>query len=449
MAPDSQLAIRGGPRSVTVRSALQRVRLRRGLERTWDLRGLIGLTLRGRTSQRHNGGLVARFEEDFARMHDAAFGLAMNSGTAALHSAYAAVGVGPGSEVIVPSYTWQATATPVLQCGGVPVFCDVDPQTFTLDPDAVERAITPRTRAVCVVHIWGNPADLERLRAIARRHDVALIEDCSHAHGARYQGRGVGSWGDVGCFSLQGAKAVDAGEGGIALTSDPVLYDRMLLLGHSGMVPDRQKAGTFDAGGLEMSLGLKFRPHLFAVHLAARSFARLPARNRRAARVWQVLCEELDGAPGLQPQRTLPGAERGGFYSFVFRYDGEELGGPDARTLVAAVEAEGAPLTRDQYHAGQLHQYPVFTTLDRRVLGGGCFDPTRPWEENLWRGALPVTERLGRTNLRFPPQLADTSERFVRQCARALRKVLAAEVPAGASSPVAAGAEPRLAAEAR
>jgi len=162
-----------------------------------------------------------------------------------------------------------------------------------------------------------------------------------------------------------------------------------------------------------------------------------------------VLCEELDGAPGLQPQRTLPGAERGGFYSFVFRYDGEELGGPDARTLVAAVEAEGAPLTRDQYHAGQLHQYPVFTTLDRRVLGGGCFDPTRPWEENLWRGALPVTERLGRTNLRFPPQLADTSERFVRQCARALRKVLAAEVPAGASSPVAAGAEPRLAAEAR
>src|SRR5207249_3027548 len=146
---------------------------------------------------------VARADYE-ARRH----GLVMNSGTAALHSAYFAAGVGPGSEVIVPSYTFFASAAPILQCGGTPVFCDVDERTLTADPDDVERRITPRTRAICVVHMWGNPARMDRFSEIARRHRVALIEDCSHAHGASYRGRPVGSWGDIGCFSLQGEKAV-------------------------------------------------------------------------------------------------------------------------------------------------------------------------------------------------------------------------------------------------
>src|SRR2546430_676688 len=103
---------------------------------------------------------------------------------------------------------------------------------LSADPDDVERRITPRTRAICVVHMWGNPAPMDRLADIARRHGVALIEDCSHAHGASYRGRPVGSWGDIGCFSLQGVKAVSGGEAGIAVTNDPLLFDRMLVLGH-------------------------------------------------------------------------------------------------------------------------------------------------------------------------------------------------------------------------
>lgn len=124
-------------------------------------------------------GPIAEFEARFAELTRRRHALAMNSGTATLHSAYFAVGVGPGSEVIVPSYTFFASASPILQCGATPVFCDVDPVTLTADPDDVERRITRRTRAICVVHMWGNPARLERFQEIARRHDVALIEDCS------------------------------------------------------------------------------------------------------------------------------------------------------------------------------------------------------------------------------------------------------------------------------
>src|SRR5439155_1690387 len=166
-------------------------------------------------------GPVADFEQAFARLCERRHALVMNSGTAALHSAYFAAGVGPGTEVIVPSYTFFASAAPILQCGGTPVFCDVDERTLTADPDDVARRITARTRAICVVHLWGNPAPMDRFAALARRHGLALIEDCSHAHGATYQGRPVGSWGDVGCFSLQGQKAVSGGEAGIAVRYDP------------------------------------------------------------------------------------------------------------------------------------------------------------------------------------------------------------------------------------
>jgi dTDP-4-amino-4,6-dideoxygalactose transaminase len=126
----------------------------------------------------------------------------MCNGTATLHSAYFAVGVGPGKEVIVPSYTWHATATPVLQCGATPVFCDIDPRSLNADPDDIERRITERTQAICVVHVWGNPAEMDRIMEIANRYKIKVIEDCWHAHGAVYKGKSVGAWGDIGCFSL-------------------------------------------------------------------------------------------------------------------------------------------------------------------------------------------------------------------------------------------------------
>jgi dTDP-4-amino-4,6-dideoxygalactose transaminase len=401
---------------------------------------MLPLTIRGRTSISDESGPAGRFERDFRELTGAEFSLAMNSGTAALHSAYFAVGVGPGSEVIVPAYTWHASATPILQCGAVPVFCEIDPRTLTADPDDIERRITERTRAICVVHTWGNPAELDRIMRIAEKHDIYVIEDCSHAHGATYKGKAVGTWGHVGCFSLQGSKAVDAGEGGIAITNDARLYDHMLLLGHNFLVKTAQKANTFDFG--DISLGVKYRPHVFAMSLAHTSLNRLARRNARAQRAWQWLCDELQDVPGIRPISPTSGAVRGGFYAFVLAYEGGELGGPGTEEFVAAVQAEGAPLHLDQFRDSLLHQTPLFTELDRRRLGGGCYDPTRPWEENLAKGPLPVTEKVADQLVRFSPELFDVSEAYVRKCARAVRKVLAAVVRSIAHEPARTVARP-------
>ncbi len=407
------------------------MRVKRGLRLSGDLLKMLPWAMTGQSTITDGSGVIGKFEAAFARLTGSGYALAMSNGTATLHSAYFAAGVGPGKEVIVPSYTWHATATPVLQCGATPVFCDIDPRTLNADPDDIERRITERTKAICVVHVWGNPAEMDRIMKIADRYKIKVIEDCSHAHGAVYKGKSVGTWGDIGCFSLNCGKAVDAGEAGVAVTDDPVLFDHMLLLGHFGRIQNGQAARTFKVG--DMSLGMKYRPSTPSIYLAMASLKRLHELNERCEKTWRWLCEEIEGTNGLRPQETLPGAVRGGYMSYVLAYTGEELGGPSREEFVKAVRAEGAPLSADRYSQinytyGMLHQAPIFTTLDRRKLGGGCYDPTRPWPENVSRASLPVCERVAQQLVSFL-RLDRASEEFVRSCGQALRKVTTALVP--------------------
>jgi dTDP-4-amino-4,6-dideoxygalactose transaminase len=369
-------------------------------------------------------GAIAEFEKKFAQLVDTKYALAMNSGTASLHSAYFAAGVKPGTEVIVPGYTFFATAAPILQCGGRPVFCDVNPETLLADPDDVERHITPRTRAICVVHLWGNPAPMDRFADIARRHNLALIEDCSHAHGALFQGRPVGSWGDIGCFSLQGPKAVSAGEGGIAVTNDPVLFDRMLALGHYGRMKDGQAKKTFDTDFL--TLGVKYRPHLYGIYLALGSLSRLKELNRRRQRNYDILCSELADCEAIHPVKTTPEATRGGFLEFIVRYTPEKAGNWSVSQFIEAAKAEGVPVSKERYarlgkRKRMLSETPIFSTLDGSTLGG--FLPTSPdFQPNP--DDLPVVSTLSQ-RLMTLPAFAKVSEQYVRDCAAALKKVVA------------------------
>lgn len=415
----NDLAIFGGPRAVSTeyKEGWRQVR-------PSDLKPILAAARNDINTEAKGEGQIAEFERQFAQLTGSRYALAMNSGTAALHSAYFALGVKPGTEVIVPGYTFFATAAPILQCGGRPVFCDVDPETLVADPDDVERRITPRTRAICVVHLWGNPAPMDRFVEIARRHNLRLIEDCSHAHGALFRNRAVGSWGDIGCFSLQGPKAVSGGEGGIAVTDDPVLFDRMLALGHYGRLKAGQANNTFDTDFL--SLGVKYRPHLYGIHLASGSLSRLPELNRRRQRNYDILCEELAGCEAVQPIKTTPEAVRGGFLEFIVRYTPEKAGNWKSTEFIKAAQAEGVPISKERYaqlgkSKRMLSETPIFTTLDSSELGG-YLEATRATHDSPSGHELPVVKSLAGRLLTLPP-FTKVSERFVRECAAALRKV--------------------------
>src|SRR6202163_1342843 len=182
---------------------------------------------------RHWGGFplpghyAGEFAERFAAMHGAQYGLCVANGTIALVAALQAAGIRFGDEVIVPAYTWDGTATAVLFAGGVPVFADVDPDTYCLDVESVRRAITPRTRAIIPVHLAMRFVDMDELLKLAREHGLKVIEDCAHAHGGQYKGRGAGSMGDVGCFSFQESKLMTAGEGGMVITSNLQYFEHL------------------------------------------------------------------------------------------------------------------------------------------------------------------------------------------------------------------------------
>lgn len=380
----------------------------------------------GRITQAESGGPVSKLEEGFCRLTTTEYALTMNSGTATLHSAYFAVGVKPGDEVIVPAYTFFASAAPILQLGGTPVFCDIDEQTLTADPDDVERRITERTRAICVVHIWGNPAKMDRFVEISKRYNVALIEDASHAHGAKYQGKPVGSWGDIGCFSMQGDKPVSGGELGIAVTNNPELYDRMLILGHYGRIDSDQKANSFQSDGL--CLGLKYRPHLFGVLLALGSLSRLVELNKRRKENYKILADELSGCKAVQLVESYIEAERGGFLEFILRYNPEYSGGWDHTAFAKAVKAEGVPIDIDRYSAVSgmpgriLPETDLFSKLNYSQFGGAVGLAGRCEEVKSVYDNYPAAKKVATRLLRLPA-FTKVSKRYIRQCGKALRKV--------------------------
>jgi perosamine synthetase len=186
------------------------------------------------------GRYVEEFESQFAEYCDVRYAVSCNSGTSALHLALTALGVGPGDEVLVPSMTYVATANAVRYCGATPVFVDSQPDTFNIDPEDIERRITPRTRGIIAVHLYGHPADMRAIGDIARRHAIFAVEDAAEAHGARCGPARVGSLADIGTFSFFGNKIMTTGEGGMVTTDDPELNRRLRLYRGQGMDPDRR-----------------------------------------------------------------------------------------------------------------------------------------------------------------------------------------------------------------
>ena len=236
------------------------------------------------------GERVAEFERSFASYCGVKHAIATSNGTTALHAALLAAGIGAGDEVIVPSFTFIASATSVSMCGASPVFADVDDRTFTLEASSVEALVTPRTKAVVGVHLFGQPFDIPALSALCREHDLFLIEDAAQAHGSTHRGKMVGSFGYLGCFSFYATKNMTTGEGGMVTTDDPELADRVRLLINHGQ---KEKY-------LHTTLGYNYRMTDMAAAIGLVQLKRLDGMNARRA----ANAKYLDG--NLRPLALLP-----------------------------------------------------------------------------------------------------------------------------------------------
>jgi dTDP-4-amino-4,6-dideoxygalactose transaminase len=297
--------------------------------------------VRGVIESRHWGGYpmpsryAAEFADKFAAMHGAKYGLCVANGTIALVAALNAAGIRFGDEVIVPAYTWDGTATAVLFAGGVPVFADVDPETYSLTAETARALLTPRTRALLPVHLAMRFADMDGLMALAAERNLKIVEDCAHAHGGQYRGRGAGSMGDVGCFSLQESKLMTAGEGGIVITSDLRMFEHLQSQTNCGRA---SMTDQFD----QRVVGANYRMTDLQAALLIGQLEMWPELAARRERSAAKLSAALASIPGVQPLKPQPEITRSAIYCYVFKYTPAQAG-VSRDLFAAALEAEGIP----------------------------------------------------------------------------------------------------------
>ena len=284
-----------------------------------------------------------RFAEDFAAYHDSQYGIFMANGTVTLECALAALGIGPGDEVIVPAYTWMSTAMAALYVGAPPVFVDSQRDTFCMDPAAFEAAITPRTKAVIPVHLFGSIADIDTICVLAKKHGIAVIEDCAHAHGGKWDGKGVGSFGAAGSFSFQQSKIMTAGEGGLCTTSDEVLFDQLSRLKHIGNAQGskQHQPTTPPPVGL---LCHNYRATEFQAIILQSQLDHLKEETALREKGAAYLRQRFESIPGLKVQARGHKATVQNYYVFALTVDPAFLKPGITRDhLIAALQAEGVP----------------------------------------------------------------------------------------------------------
>ncbi|NIA13809.1 MAG: hypothetical protein GWP08_06985 [Nitrospiraceae bacterium] len=302
--------------------------------------------------------IVREFEQVWREWIGSKYAVTVVNGTSALYSAYFGLGIGPGDEVICPVNTWICTISPALLLGAKPVFCDIDPDTLLMDPEDVRAKITDKTRCICAVHLWGLVCDMDALTAIGREHGIPVVEDCSHAHGARYKGRMCGSIGDAACWSLQGSKAVSAGEGGVMTTDDTDVFERACLVGQVNRIAGIDLVGAKYEELQPLGLGMKFRAHPLGIGIAKVQLEKLPELNRKRRAYIEEVEAGLAGIPGLRPLTKYDGAEWGGFYGFPVIHDPAEMGGISTDAFIEAVNARGLHISKTPYP--NLHTLPLF-----------------------------------------------------------------------------------------
>ena len=296
-------------------------------------------------------GAVEKVEKEFANFCGSRYALSCVNGSVALRLALIASGVRPGDEVIIPPYTFIATASIVIEANCVPVFVDIHPDTYNLDPDKIEGAITDKTRAIIPVHFAGLACDMDRIMAIARKHNLAVIEDAAHAHGGVYKGKKLGSIGHAGAFSFQSSKNLTSGEGGMVVTDDEALYDRMNSLRNVGRV----KGGQWYE---HHYLGCNYRITQFQAVLLSKQLARLEEQTRRRDENGRLLSSLLESVEGVRPLIRGQGETVHTYHLYILRYDASQFNGLPKAEFARMLAAEGVPAFMG--YPRPVYKQPVF-----------------------------------------------------------------------------------------
>ena len=332
------------------------------------------------------GRMIRKFEADFAKKFNVPYAVSVNSATSGLVTALGAIGAGPGDEVITTALSFNATALSILAFNSVPVFVDVNDKNFCLDPKSVEKAITDKTKAILVVHLLGNAADMDAIMDIAKRRNLKVIEDCAQSPGTRYKEKYAGTIGDIGVFSFQETKNITTGEGGMAITSDPALAKRMRLIrNHGESVPD----DSWSCDEVVNIVGMNYRMTELTAAIGIAQLGKLSENNRIRTDNAAFLAKGLNGLPGI----SIPGFSKGAIpHIFAVIYD-EEKTGVGRDEVLAALRAEGIPAGSG--YVRTMYNNPVF--IKKAAYGEqGC-----PWSCHLYKkartyamGDCPVAEEL-------------------------------------------------------
>lgn len=354
---------------------------------------------------RMTGTKVVEFEKKFAEYHNSKYCLGVTNGTHAIELALTALGIGKGDEVIVPAVTFISTATAVIYCNATPVLVDIDKETFNMLPEAFEKAITPKTKAVIPVHMAGHPCDMERICEIAKKHNIKVIEDAAHGHGGECNNKKIGSFGDVASFSFQNGKIMTCGEGGAIVTNNKELYDKAFLIHGVG----RPKNDTVYEHSV---LGSNYRMNEFQAAILIAQLERLKENNITRERNATKLDELLKDVKGITPQKKHNYATVMTHYMYMFYYDSSYFNGLSRKDFVEYLKAEGIPtfisfpvlsdttFFKENAFAGRIDGY------DRK--GEKCLDNAHNIAENVvW---LPHFTLLG-------------DEQDVNEIAMAIKKI--------------------------
>jgi dTDP-4-amino-4,6-dideoxygalactose transaminase len=361
------------------------------------------------TPEFYGGPKVRALERAFGERFGVRHAVMFNSATSALHACVAAAGVGPGDEVITSPYSMSASATCIVMQNGVPVFADIEDSTFCVSVDAVARAITPHTRAIVAVNIFGQPAALGELAALARRHGLVLIEDSAQAPGALHDGRPAGTIGALGVFSLNRHKTIQTGEGGVAVTNDDALARKLQLVRNHGEVV----AADLGQEDLVNAIGWNYRPSELHAAVGVAQFRRLDELNAHRVKLADHLTARLGDFDFLAPPVVRAGCTHV-YYLYSVRYFAERFG-VGRETFLRALNAEGIPAKGG--YVKPIYLEPMY---QKRIAYGakGCpfACPLYKGRVDYGEGSCPTVERLYRTELfttnicRYPATIEDMDD---------------------------------------